>query len=511
MVNYTKSWLFMAINVDQDESLAVMQNDLLKIRTVIKGAPFVKALGVELLPSPNEVDKTSAQALSQYAKYNAGAEFDEYTGQTLTSMIGKLNLDDFTPELEPALSYLINDVDGDGCTLKGLTESLASNVLAVNWHISAVDYQGLQGVAIEDVSVAEAEKLNPRATIKQYARESVVKAHFATINGRKQLAFIMLKEVGETFDKESYQKESIESYLMLALDEAGNYYQQKVVKGGKDGALQEGEKDYVTFKDGSSLKFIPLEIVSDKEINHQLPQKLGFLNPIGDKCLFAYNVSADHKEALLKFVSTEYITGATQADIDGFPDANGGRNYIQRGKVNFLLGEMKVEVIAADGSLVDFRQYKEDNKNEIRSLGGVVPEYSTGDTSATEAMINSSEQNSVLNPLVSGIEKSVKKLIAYCAMFEGLVSQENVNEYASTVMFDMPRDFAKVIPSVDAGRFVIEMVNSRLMTEEQATKKLISQGWHEGEVEQIMQELDEMPPPITLENEIPSNEDNDQD
>lgn len=501
----------MAINVDQDESLAVMQDDLLKIRTVIKGAPFVKALGVKLLPSPNEVDKTSAQALSQYAKYNAGAEFDEYAGQTLTSMIGKLNLDDFTPELEPTLSYLIEDVDGDGCTLKGLTESLASNVLAVNWHIAAVDYQGLQGVAIEDVSVAEAENLNPRATIKQYPRESVVKTHFATVNGRKQLAFIMLKEVGETFDKESYQKECIESYLILALDENGNYYQQKVVKGGKDGALQEGEKDYVTFKDGSSLKFIPLEIVSDKEINHELPQKLGFLNPISDICLHRYNASADYKEALRKFVPTTDVFGMTDNDVEAFSDAN-GRSYRAVGQTNLWPNEnITIQTTSTDGSLESFENYDKSSNDKIRSMGGVVPEYSTGDTSATEAVINSSEQNSVLNPLVSGIEKSIKKLIAYCAMFEGSVSQENVNEYASTVMFDMPRDFAKVTPSVDAGRFVIEMVNSRLMTEEQATKKLVSQGWHEGEVDQIMQELEDMPPPITIENEAPASEDNEQD
>ena len=86
----------MSINIEQDKSLADMQDDVLKIRTVIRGAPFVKAAGQDLLPSPNDVDKTSNQALTQYAKYLAGAEFDEYTGQTSTSMIGKLNLDDFT-------------------------------------------------------------------------------------------------------------------------------------------------------------------------------------------------------------------------------------------------------------------------------------------------------------------------------------------------------------------------------------------------------------------------------
>jgi hypothetical protein len=489
----------MAINVEQDKNLATMTPEVLKIRTVLKGAPFVKMSGQDLLPSPNEVDKTSAQALTQYAKYKAGAEFDEYTSQTLTSMIGKLSLDDFTPELDSSIDYLINDVDGDGCTLKGMVESFASNVLAVKWHIAAVDYQGLQGVALEDVSVAEAEALNPRVTIKQYARESVVKAYFSTINGRKQLSFIMLLEVGENFNQESYLTTIVKSYLILALDENGNYYQQKLVQD-DEGGLSEGARDYVTVA-GGALKFIPLEVVSDQEITHELPQKLGFLNPIGDLCLHRYNTSADYKEALRKFVPTTDVFGMTDNDVEAFENAN-GRKYRAVGQTNLWPNpDITVQTTSTDGSLESFENYDESSKNKIRSIGGVVPETSKGDTSATEAMINSTEQNSVLNPLVSGVEKSTKKLIAYCAMFEGQVTQDNVNDYAATVQFDMPRDFSKVTPNVDAGRFVIELINSRLMTVEQATKKLIAQGWHEGEITEILSEIENIEPDITLEDE----------
>ena len=76
--------IYMTVNVEQDKSLALMQPEVLKIRTVIMGAPFVKAAEQDLLPSPNDVDKTSAQAITQYNKYIAGAEFDEYTSQTST-------------------------------------------------------------------------------------------------------------------------------------------------------------------------------------------------------------------------------------------------------------------------------------------------------------------------------------------------------------------------------------------------------------------------------------------
>jgi len=489
----------MSVNIEQDKQLAEMMPEILKIRTVIKGSPFIKAAKHEYLPSPNDVDKTSNQAVTQYNKYLAGAEFDEYTGQTSTSMIGKLNLDDFTPELDPSIDYLVANVDGDGCTLKGLTESLATNVLAVKWHIAAVDYQGLQGVALEDVSVADAEALNPRSSIKQYARESVVKAYFATINGRKQLSFIMLLEVGEKFDQENYQTTCVKSYLILALDENGNYYQQKVVQD-DEGGLTEGERDHVMINK-QHLKFIPLEIVSDENICHELPAELGFLNPIADICLHRYNVSADYKQALRKFIPTTHVFGMNDNDVEAFEKAN-GRAYCAIGQINLWpTADIRVETSSTDGSLESFETYDLSSKAKIRSIGGTVPEYSTGDTSATEAAINSNEQNSVLNPLVSGIESSVKSLIAYCAMFEGLTTQENVNEYAADVNFDMPRDFTKIPPDVEAGRFVIEMINSRLMTVEQATKKLIAMGWHEGEVEEILRDIENIEPDITIDNE----------
>ena len=261
----------------------------------------------------------------------------------------------------------------------------------------------------------------------------------------------------------------------------------------------DGERDY-PLVGGQKLKFIPLEFASDCEIESELPCELGFLSPIADMCLHRYNVSADYKEALRKFVPTTDVFGMTEQDVESFESIN-GRAYRATGQVNLWPSEnIRIETTSTDGSLESFEKYDESSKQKIRSIGGVIPEYSQGDTSATEAMINASEQNAVLNPLVSGIEIAVKNLIAYCAMFEGAVSPELVSQYASdNVTFDMPRDFAKVAPNTEAGRFVLEMVNSRIMTKEQAVKKLIALGWHEGEFETLFNEIELIEPEITPE------------
>lgn len=492
----------MTINTLQDNNLAMMQPYIKKVRTAIKGSPHVKMEGALYLPSPNQVDITSEQAKTAYNKYIAGAEFDEYTKQTQSSMIGKLNLDAFTPELPDAVEYLINDTDGNGTSLKGMLQSLCENVLAVKWHVAAVDYQGLQGLSAENVSVADAETLNPRATIKQYSRESVVKAYFSVVNGVKQLSFIMLQELTEVLDPETYTVSDVYNYIILALDEDGNYYQQKIVSNSKAGSskaveYQASEKEYVTVG-GEPLKFIPLEFVADEEISTELPQELGFLNPIAEICYYRYNASADYKEALRKFVPTTNVFGLDDNDLDDFQNVN-GRRYYATGQVNvWPKTDIRVETTSSDGSLESFEKYDEESKNKIRSIGGVIPEYSQGDTTATEAMINAGEQTAVLTPLVNNVELAVKKLISYCAMFEGAVDQDSVSEYESEMNIKLPRDFAKIPPDVEAGRFILELVTGSAMTREQAVKKLVSYGWHEGEVETILAEIEDQQPIIDV-------------
>lgn len=492
----------MTINTDQDDDLAIMQPYIKKVRTAIKGSPHVKMEGALYLPSPNQVDLTSPQAKAAYSKYLAGAEFDEYTKQTQSSMIGKLSLDSFSPELPDSVEYLINDTDGNGTSLRGMLQSFCENVLAVKWHVAAVDYQGLQGLAAEDVSIADAEELNPRATIKQYSRESVVKAYFSVVNGVKQLSFIMLQELTEVLDPETYTVSDIYNYIILALDEDGNYYQQKIVSNSKSGSskaveYQASEKEYVTVG-GEPLKFIPLEFVADEEISTELPQELGFLNPIAEICYYRYNASADYKEALRKFVPTTNVFGLDDNDLDDFEKVN-GRRYYAAGQVNvWPKADISVQTTSSDGSLESFEKYDEESKNKIRSIGGVVPEYSQGDVTATEAMINAGEQTAVLNPLVNNIEVATKKLISYCAMFEGAVDQDSVSDFEDEININLPRDFAKIPPDVEAGRFILEMKSAGTATIEQAVKKLVSYGWHEGDVETILAELEDMPPALDV-------------
>ena len=55
----------MSITIQYDQKLGEMLPEISKRRTVLKGAYAVKDAGQTLLPSPNQVDKSSAQAVTQ--------------------------------------------------------------------------------------------------------------------------------------------------------------------------------------------------------------------------------------------------------------------------------------------------------------------------------------------------------------------------------------------------------------------------------------------------------------
>ena len=245
---------------------ADMLPEIVKIRDCVKGAAFVKAKGQLYLPHPSALDTTSAEAVLRYNQYKANAQFQGIPKQTLRTWVGKIDPEKTQVELPERIDYLQGDVDGDGLKLKNAISQTLANILAVKWHVLVADYQGLSDVDLKSLSRADLAAISPRATVKQYTRENVIYWHFDRVNGKMQLAYIMLLETGLEFDTSKLKNDVIESYLILALDENGEYYQQKIVR--STGGLQEGERSQVEVG-GEPLKWLPVSIVLDE------PQQAG--------------------------------------------------------------------------------------------------------------------------------------------------------------------------------------------------------------------------------------------
>lgn len=472
---------------------AFSQKGLRLVRDTIEGELRVKACGETYLPHPCAIDKNSPEQVMRYQQYIAGAEFDGFPDLTRRGWLGKMQVNKATHEMPDRLNYLVQNADGDGTPLCGLMESVASNVMQTKYHVLVADYQGLSDVDTSQLSRADVERLQPRATIKQYTRESLVDYDYRRINGAMQLSYVKLMEIASELDYDSGTRMCVESYLTLALDEEGNYYQQKEVKGEK------GERNYVTVS-GAPLKWLPVHIVADEELPlGALPRGMGLIYPICSLSLSRYIVSADYKALLRALPPTVFTRGWKNGDADLFKELN-GRDYLVFGSQgsNQLPGDVEVDIQSINDATSAFTQYFEDNADKVRAMGGIFRDKAESQKTATEADIDAGEQNAMLETLADSIERAFNRMIIYCGMLEGIFSPDDIESHiGEEVNVSLPRDFASPKLSVEEVRVLLDMIVAGVRTREQVVHALAQGGWDAKDAETTLSELENELPPVS--------------
>ena len=470
---------------------ATIQPALKSVRDCVLGGFFVKLEGYKYLPHPSQIDKTSAEAVQRYTEYKAGAEFDEITQQTLKSFLGRMKLTDAEFDFPDRLSYLIQNADGDGVSLAGLIEQTASNVMQVGWHLLVAEYMNapLPG---EEMSQAQAASRGIRAAIKTYNRESVLDWDFRRIGGVMQLSYLKMMEKRTELNQVTGGRDDKTEYLVMALDEDGNYYWQKF-----DDELvtqRDAERRYVTVG-GTALKWLPVEIVADiEQPAGSLPKALGLLSPIATACLERYRVSADYKETIKNICPTSYTTGWTDQGWGQFQLMNGNREYIAfgaRAMNNLPLG-VEMGTLNPSISLEGFERYFEANKAKIIGLGGVWPSGEGSATkTATQSENESSEVTSRLVTLADNLEACFRRVVSYCGMFEGLWAQDAIEQQLEQVVIDLPTEFARAKLTPQEQKEIRDNYTAALYSRTEAVRLLVRGGVTVSDVETILAEQEE--------------------
>lgn len=459
-----------------------------QIRDIIKGSPFVKGKGELYLKHPSSVDNDA----SRYSEYLDGAEFDDFTSNTERVMLGRMKLDDASFEPDSAVGYLVSDVDKDGLSMRGLLESCAKNVLEVKWHLLLADYKGLSTSDLETVSIQDIKDANPRAVIKQYARENVLDWAYERINGAMQLTYLLLCESGEEVDDKGVKSE-VAVYLRLGIDENGYYQQKRTSKQLQGSSGDWGDKNYILVG-GKYLQFIPASIACDEELTSgELPEAMGFLYPIGDLAMYRYRVSADYKECLKTLKPTLHVTGVSDNDWETFKNVN-GRDYVASGAFtpNIWPSEnTNFQLLESAQSLEQFVKYFEDNKDKVRALGGVFKTDSSVQRTATEILTEAETLTSILRPIADNIETAIKEQVAYCAMFEGVTSQDNTMQYAGDVELMLNREFAIAKLTVEEVKVLLDVFMSGLLPRDEFLKLLEVGGWTKSSAEDLLQRIED--------------------
>lgn len=467
------------------------------IRICMQGSLAVKKSTYRLLPHPSQIETSTPEQIARYLEYIANAEYKNDGAETKRQMIGKMRLDDTQYELPDSLQYLEQNVDGDSLTLSDCIKNAIGESLEMKVCFLVSDFQGLSDVDLTELSLAEQNELNPRAYIKTYTRDSLTNWSFKTINGVRQLSYMQFRELGTEFDPESGQHTDVESYLILALDDDGNYYQQKKVYGAK--GKSEGERNYVSVR-GAPLKYIPVSIVSDEPLKSgMLPLGMGFLYPVIQVSLQRYRMSAKYKETQSANIPTRWSKGWQQGDLDIFKEVN-QRDYQVTGGYgsNNYPNGVEVGVSSASADMGDFHWDFERYDKEVAALGGNNENGKASNMTATESSRISNNENALLESLAMSAEQAIRRAIAYCGVFMGTIPADNISDSLENITVDLPRDFAKPKLTVEEVRALTELRMQGAISLEEMHKQLKNGGWIISEVDEMLLEMENEGPRLNL-------------
>ena len=494
------------MNIIKMQELSRWDKQLKLVRTATLGSMFVKALGKEALPDPSNLTagdfETAEDRIKHehlYQQYLNRAEFDGFTGQTLRIMAGKMAFDKATFEVPQQLEYLKMSADGDGLTLSGLVENCFQNVAQVKWHIVLCHWVGSDKLP-DNPSLGDVKRAKMRCVFKEYSRESVYWYDYKEINGVNQLSLLVLRQESTYTKKTSsgISEEKQEEFLILGINDAGNYYQELIVR--REGIKMESESigEYEVKANGKPLNFIPVFIVSDEELTTgKLPEETGFLGPISDLEYHRYNVSAKRKSALNKFDPTIFIENMSMAAWENTKEMN-GRSAIEMCGINILgsnedenSGALSVNMLSPAGSLADYFVEDEKSLERLRMLGASIDAPRKKNQTATEANIEASKQNAFLGPCANSLERMVLTLFLYAGIFEGLWTQDDLETNSEQIQVKLNRDFAQIKGSPEEVNTVINLYAvANLIGEEQAIQMIIDLGWLKGDAEELVRGIE---------------------
>lgn len=290
---------------------ALKQHDLKSVRSTTRDATQIYndfRLNHQYLPMPDATN-CDPRNLLRYAQLIQRASLFNATKRTEQGMSGMVFQKPVEIELPPLIEYLEDDVDGSGVGLEQQAQEVLNDILETGREGLFVDFPETEG----EVTVAQAEEMNVRATIVAYKAENILDWDCKKINAALVLSFVKLQESYMKRSSENiFKVEEVNVYRVLILNDEDNFevrlYNDK----------EEIISSYVpTDKNGMPFKRIPFFFIGS--VNNRPNVDPAPLQEISEVNLAHYRNSAEFEESC--FISgqpTFSVTGLNDAWADKF-------------------------------------------------------------------------------------------------------------------------------------------------------------------------------------------------
>jgi hypothetical protein len=378
---------------------------------------------------PKLVDET----LEDYNARLQRTPFYNATWRTIAGFVGMLFRKPPTLEVPKKVEILLKDVTMSGMSFEALAKEAAYEDLTVSRLGIFVDHPKQKFKADgSTLSVAEAEKLGQRPTMRLYKAEAIIDWKYEYINNVYTLTQVRLTEE-EAVAKNEFETEY--KPRIKILDLINGQYRIRICDGENEEQIGD---DLYPLMDGKNLDYIPFYFVGPDSTEATLDEPI--LIDLVDLNLKHFGVSSDYEHGC-------HFAGLPTAVVSGYTEPVN----MDTGKVEvtkFYIGSPTAWVFSDPNAKAEFLEFKGQGlgsleKNLDRKEAGMAaigarmlaPEKSGVEAANTLAMRHSGE-HSILAAIAIAVSEGMTKALTTFCKWAG---------HQGEVKFDINRDFIPII------------------------------------------------------------------
>ena len=386
-----------------------------KVRDVCAGQDAVKAGKTKYLPRPNPGD-SSNEASVRYDNYLLRAVYVNFTGRTLSGLVGLAYAAWPDVEKASALDYLDDNADGAGVSLIGQSQVALAEVLKCGRAGLLVDYPAVDA----PVSKAEQSAGKVQATLTLYRAEDVINWRTTKVNGHSVLSLVVISEVVEVAD--GFKTAAVQKYRVLrlgALDDPdpANVYSVEVWHKPDKGWVIESARVPLN-SSGAPWAEIPFRFVGS--VNNDTNVDPAPLYDMAELNLAHYRNSADYEESV-------FLIGQPQLWMAGLTEH--WRDHIE--KTGVYLGSRSPLLLPESGSAGLLQaspnglvgQAMRDKETQLAGLGARLLTPGEAVKTAEQSRAETKAAHSVLSLACDNVSEAYSRALVWAGEFMGAESE----------------------------------------------------------------------------------------
>jgi hypothetical protein len=342
----------------------------------------------------NYTNSLTTEGLAKYNKYLKNAYYYGATGRTVTGLGGLISSKDPVKEIPSSISYMEENVNGKGQTLRDFSSDAVSEAFASTRSGILVARPSTP----EGASKLDEETMNLRPKLLHYKFESIINWDYEVVNNVEKLSLLVLKE--STTKRKGFKVETESQYRVLELID--NVYHQSLYD--DSGEILE-ESTPVIFNGQKSDEIPFYEIVAETETK-------AVIDDLVDANFEHYNIYADYGSKLHYSSFVIYTENGNEHNNNNMIIGNGVK---WNGSADGSFG-----ILQPDGNADSHRLALQDTELRMAALGAeMLKPRTSGAESAEAKSLDQVAQNSTTANVAITVSDAITKAFNFSSKIMG--------------------------------------------------------------------------------------------